>query len=45
MDELYKNLVKLKPKDKATSDELDREALISAVLEPIIPPKRRKATA
>ena len=30
---------------KATSDELDREALISAVLEPIIPPKRRKATA
>ena len=28
---------------KATSDELDREALISAVLEPIIPPKRRKA--
>lgn len=30
---------------KATADELDREALISAVLEPIIPPKRKKASA
>lgn len=30
---------------KATSDELDRESLISTVLEPIFAPKRRKATA
>lgn len=30
---------------KATADELDREALISAVLEPIFAPKRRKASA
>ncbi len=30
---------------KATADELDREALISAVLEPIFTPKRRKASA
>lgn len=30
---------------KATSDELDRESLISAVLEPIFAPKRHKATA
>lgn len=30
---------------KATSDELDRESLISTILEPIFAPKRRKATA
>lgn len=30
---------------KATADELDRESLISTVLEPIFAPKRRKATA
>ena len=30
---------------KATADELDREALISAVLEPIFSPKRQKASA
>lgn len=30
---------------KATSDETDREALITSVLEPIFAPKRRKATA
>ena len=28
---------------KATSDEIDREALITAVLEPIFPPKRMRA--
>lgn len=28
---------------KATSDEVDREALVTAVLEPIFPPKRMKA--
>ena len=30
---------------KATADEMDREALISAVLEPYFTPKRRKASA
>ena len=30
---------------KATADEFDREALISAVLEPIFSPKRHRATA
>ena len=30
---------------KATADELDREALISTVLEPIFAPKRHKASA
>lgn len=30
---------------KATADELDRESLISTILEPIFAPKRRKATA
>lgn len=30
---------------KATADEVDREALISSVLEPIFAPKRRRATA
>ena len=30
---------------KATADEVDREALISSVLEPIFRPSRRKATA
>lgn len=30
---------------KATADELDREALISAVLEPMFSPKRQKASA
>ena len=30
---------------KATSDEADREALISTVLEPIFAPKVRRATA
>ncbi len=30
---------------KATSDAIDREALISTVLEPIFAPKRHKATA
>lgn len=30
---------------KATADELDREALISAVLEPIFTPKRRRVSA
>ena len=30
---------------KATADELDREALISTVLEPIIAPQRHKASA
>lgn len=30
---------------KATADELDREALISAVLEPIFAPKRHRTTA
>lgn len=30
---------------KATADEVDRESLISTVLEPIFAPKRRKATA
>lgn len=30
---------------KATTDEIDREALISTVLEPIFTPKRKKATA
>lgn len=29
---------------KATADELDREALISTVLEPIFAPKRHKAS-
>jgi len=30
---------------KATADELDREALISAVLEPVFSPKRQKTSA
>ena len=30
---------------KATTDEVDREALISAVLEPIFTKRRRKAIA
>lgn len=30
---------------KTTADELDREALISTVLEPIFAPKRHKASA
>lgn len=30
---------------KATTDEVDREALVSAVLEPIFTKKRKKATA
>lgn len=30
---------------KATADEVDRESLVSTVLEPIFAPKRRKATA
>ena len=30
---------------KATADELDREALISTVLEPIFAPKRHKVSA
>lgn len=30
---------------KATSDEIDREALITAVLEPVFPPRRMKAAA
>lgn len=30
---------------KATADEVDREALVSAILEPMFAPKRKKATA
>lgn len=30
---------------KATSDEVDREALVQSILEPIFPPKRRKKAA
>ena len=30
---------------KATTDEFDREALISTILEPIFAPKRKRATA
>lgn len=30
---------------KATSDEVDREALIQSILEPIFPPKRRRKSA
>lgn len=41
----HKKNIELTIISKATADELDREALISTVLEPIFAPKRHKASA